>query len=417
MGDWNKFSSSTHSVTRCTVVHYQRPYAVIMPSSSLFLRSSTTLVSTLALLSAPVLSAPTTSQVYNIDTTYAGPSFFSGWDFFADADPTHGFVTYLNQSAAQSNQLISAGRSAKMLVDSTTVLPVPADSSAYWGQNGVGRKSVRIESQKSWTHGLFVVDLNHMPSSSTGGCGTWPAFWTLGSGPWPNNGEIDIIEGANDQPANYAAGHVARQCSITNNGGSGSVLYSNCNYNDRDPWGNAKNPTGCQVDARNPVSWGANFNNNGGGVYAMEWTSDAIKIWFFPKGGAPSDLNTANPNPANWGTPFTYWDNSGCNLDANYRDLRIIFDTTFCGDVGDATWSTGSCASRTRSSTCAAYVAQNPTDFSSAYWDVNYVKVFKLGAAQTTTTTTTTTTTSYTVSRPSPCARIFTDLSRPLLLL
>lgn len=37
---------------------------------------------------------------------------------------------------------------------------------------GVGRKSVRITSQKSWTHALFISDIVHMPG---GICGTWPA--------------------------------------------------------------------------------------------------------------------------------------------------------------------------------------------------------------------------------------------------
>lgn len=47
------------------------------------------------------------------------------------------------------------------------------DSVTMLNPNGtVGRNSVRITSQKSWTHGLFISDINHMPG---GICGTWPA--------------------------------------------------------------------------------------------------------------------------------------------------------------------------------------------------------------------------------------------------
>lgn len=42
--------------------------------------------------------------------------------------------------------------------------------------------------------GISVIDLEHMPS----GCGTWPAFWSVGPN-WPSAGEIDIIEGVNRQ--------------------------------------------------------------------------------------------------------------------------------------------------------------------------------------------------------------------------
>lgn len=52
-----------------------------------------------------------------------------------------------------------------MGVDHATILPT----------NGRGRSSVRISSQKSWTHGLFIGDLAHMPGSI---CGTWPACET-----------------------------------------------------------------------------------------------------------------------------------------------------------------------------------------------------------------------------------------------
>jgi hypothetical protein len=162
-----------------------------MPSSSLFLRSSTTLVSALSLIS--VSSAATipfgsgsgisfgSGKHYELDTKYEGATFFDGFSFFTDPDPTHGFVDYVSRSVAEAGKLISygAGQSAKMSVDLSPLTP-PTSLDDYWGKDGVGRKSIRIESTKSWSHGIFILDLTHMPTTSTDGCGTWPAFWTLG---------------------------------------------------------------------------------------------------------------------------------------------------------------------------------------------------------------------------------------------
>jgi hypothetical protein len=77
--------------------------------------------------------------------------------------------------------------------------------------NSIGRSSVRIESKQSYTQGLFVVDLKHMPA---GACGTWPAFWSLGSGAWPTNGEIDIIEGVNQNSVNKMVLHTDTDCKV-----------------------------------------------------------------------------------------------------------------------------------------------------------------------------------------------------------
>ena len=67
-----------------------------------------------------------------------------------------------------------------------------ADDWSMVGPSARGRDSVRISSQTAYGDSAIVLDLAHMPA----GCGTWPAFWTLSQkGPWPNGGEIDIIEG------------------------------------------------------------------------------------------------------------------------------------------------------------------------------------------------------------------------------
>ena len=56
-----------------------------------------------------------------------------------------------------------------------------------------GRDSIRIHSNKAYGDSVTIIDVEHMPE----GCATWPAFWTLSQqGPWPNGGEIDIVEGA-----------------------------------------------------------------------------------------------------------------------------------------------------------------------------------------------------------------------------
>ncbi len=78
-----------------------------------------------------------------------------------------------------------------LLADGATFV-MRADDWSIVGPSSRGRDSVRISSQTAYGDSVTVLDLAHMPA----GCATWPAFWTLSQkGPWPNGGEIDIIEG------------------------------------------------------------------------------------------------------------------------------------------------------------------------------------------------------------------------------
>lgn len=267
-------------------------------------------------------------------------------------------MNYVNRDTAQSNGLINASSSNGVYigVDHSNTASKP------------GRNSVRLESTNTYTHGLVILDLAHMPGSV---CGTWPAFWMLGSN-WPSNGEIDIIEGVNDQSQNQMTLHTSDGCSIENSGFSGTLDTSNCYV---DASGQSAN-SGCAIQNSNTQSYGSGFNNAGGGVYATEWTGDAISVWFFPSSSIPSDISSGSPDPTGWGTPAAKFAGS-CDIDSHFNDLQIVFDITFCGDWAgaDSVWGGSSCSSK--ASTCNDYVQNNPSAFKDTYWQLNSLKVYQ----------------------------------------
>jgi len=66
----------------------------------------------------------------------------------------------------------------------------------------------------------------------TGGLGYWPAFWMLGPGQWPENGEIDIMEDVNALSELAGTVHCGTDpggpCNETNGIGSGLVGCGGC---------------------------------------------------------------------------------------------------------------------------------------------------------------------------------------------
>lgn len=315
---------------------------------------------TTTLLSGLGLFAHLSAAGYTLQDDYGtDDSFFNGFDFFTGQDPTDGFVSYVDQSTAASNGLISTGGGSVYIgVDHSNT-------------TSSGRQSVRLQSTNTYTHGLVILDLEHMPGSV---CGTWPAFWMLGSS-WPNNGEIDIIEGANTQSTNQMTLHTSDGCSVGSSGFTGSVSTSNCYVEASGQTANA----GCAVLDSSTQSYGDSFNQAGGGVYATEWTSDNINIWFFSNSSVPSDITSGSPDPSGWGTPAASFGGSDCDIDSHFNELQIVFDITFCGDWAGDTWSSGTCASQ--ASTCNDYVGNNPADFQQTYWGINSLKVYQDGSS------------------------------------
>ena len=77
-------------------------------------------------------------------------------------DPTHGYVNYIDQATADSQDLYNV-----------------SNGQVTWGvdtgniASGRGRNSIRLTSKAQYTHGLVILDVAHMPG---GACGVWPAL-------------------------------------------------------------------------------------------------------------------------------------------------------------------------------------------------------------------------------------------------
>ncbi|KAB8336654.1 hypothetical protein FH972_020965 [Carpinus fangiana] len=299
----------------------------------------------LAVLITPSLATYTLSDEYNSTNFF---DKFNFWDTNVNADPTKGFVKYLPRDQAEQAGLISTtGTNAIMRVDNTSY---PQD----------GRASVRVQSNTVYNQGLFLLDLDHMPH----GCGTWPAFWMVGPD-WPKHGELDIIENVHEASSDLVTLHTDNGCNLAKTGAfTGKPGNTNCAYQ-----------PGCGVDAANPNSYGINFNNNGGGVYATEWNSDALSIWFFPRDAIPADISAGAPTLAGWGPPMAQFYKSGCNIDQYFADMQIVFNIDFCGEwAGEANVWGASCSQK--AATCEQWVSGTPSAFTAAYWSVRTLKVY-----------------------------------------
>ncbi|CAG9997530.1 unnamed protein product [Clonostachys byssicola] len=310
-------------------------------------------------------------MAYSLSTSFFGESLLSGFNWFNGADLSNGYVSYQSRYDAEARGLVS-------MDPSTHAVRLGVDSTNYYGM-GEGRPSIRIESKESYNHGLFIADFAHMPPSD---CGLWPAFWAYGKN-WPNGGEIDIIEGVNTAHKNLISAHTAEGCSQDPwevSQSTGLQRNTDCFVGDQN--------IGCGFEAPSSdvSSYGDSFNAVNGGVYAMDWDSERIRVWHFPRGRIPSDIKAKRPDPSNWGLPQAAFGGRSCDVDSYFKDMSIVLNINFCGDYGNALWNSGECGSY--ASTCSEYVGSNPGAFTNAYWEVNYIDVYQKNRGSPTTTTT-----------------------------
>lgn len=102
-------------------------------------------------------------------------------------------------------------------------------------------------------------------------------------------------------------------------------------------------------------------------------------VWFWDHNNIPADVTSGTPDTTNWGTPVVAFNGgSGCDVDAHFANMNIIFDTTFCGDWAGSTasWTGSGCSAL--AATCVDYVGNNPAAYATAFWLVNSIKVYEL---------------------------------------
>jgi len=141
-------------------------------------------------------------------------------------------------------------------------------------------------------------------------------------------------------------------------------------------WVNAPNQyanQGCGV-VSSQGSYGAPFNQRGGGIYVTEFGHGwPIKVWFFSRDKIPKDILIGQPVPSTWGKPDAFFQ-IGSNCPAShFQTLQVIINLTFCGDWAGSTFGQ-QCPGY---ASCTNYVQYNPSAFTDAYWIFNSIKVYQ----------------------------------------
>ncbi|KAI1864862.1 uncharacterized protein JN550_008682 [Neoarthrinium moseri] len=298
-----------------------------------------------------------TKLTYTLEETYSGTDFFDNFDYFEGYDPSGGFVHYVPQARAEQLNLTYASSSSAVLKVDTSVGNTSSPDAS------TGRFSVRVTSKTQYDRGLFIFDVKHTPL----GCGTWPALWLSDPSNWPDNGEIDVMETVNvvGTTDNQMTLHTDSGCAMdVKRKMTGTSIQADCN--------NATNSNaGCGV-AGASSSYGADFNAGGGGVMAVEWRDEGIRMWQFARAGIPADITGGSPDPSSWGTAAADFPNTDCSVSGHFKNQSIIANIDLCGSWAGNVYADSGCPSD-----CTTYVANYPQAFTNAYWEFGAFQVYK----------------------------------------
>ncbi|TEB31647.1 hypothetical protein FA13DRAFT_1791415 [Coprinellus micaceus] len=203
---------------------------------------------------------------YVLSDSIVGTGFYDFFDWHTQPDPAPGRIEYVDQQTAKSLNLTYADGNTFVLRPKASSMLDPA---------GLDRKSVKILSRRP----IPTMLLSSTSDTCLWAVGiTWPAVWETDESNWPNEGEVDILEGANPETQNT---HQQRH--------------------------------GCGVKL-SPASYGPAFNQIGGGWYVVEGTTESIKVWFWSRDNTRTPLDVKNGsstlNTDNYGIPAASFPNT-----------------------------------------------------------------------------------------------------------
>ncbi|CAE8651591.1 unnamed protein product, partial [Polarella glacialis] len=323
---------------------------------------------------------------YGLAFKAQGSSFFDEFTFMT-VDETHGAQRYLPKEEAFSKGVVETSEEHGTILRIGDVEPSDAPNAPF------KRQSVMLHSNVAWSPNdgmLVVMKYNHVPY----GAGVWPAFWLMNSDVlWPNGGEFDVLEYANDEVSKVTF-HTNRNCFLDQGklgqcmrgkptGGPGP---SNCNTD------YFKNLLGCRP--RQMQRSGEWFAKNPG-VMAAAWDADGVTVYHIPNAEIPADLSSDKPKPETWGRfvlAYVPLDRGSCADVA--KPQEIVLNIALCGDWAGGAWLKSSAARRTgfthgcvsdignpAGDCCSKFVTENTTNVNGymknrAYFSIDYMKVF-----------------------------------------
>ncbi|KAJ7154734.1 glycoside hydrolase family 16 protein [Mycena filopes] len=326
--------------------------------------TTSTTKSTAKATSTPA-STKSSSAGWKLSNTLEGQAFLDFFNYDSGSGDNGGVANYVN--GISQGLAYKSGDQVILAVDDA--------------EDVATRNALRMVSKKTFNakdENLFIFDIAHMPAV----CGTWPAVWFTGAN-WPYQGEIDVVEGVSLYNQNIYSIHTGSGCSIPSSSVS-SMTQVKIVSTEGDDCDATVNPAACGFSDKSAATFGPGFNAAGGGVYALQFDTSGIKMWFFQAGKVPSDISSKDPNPANWGSPRMAVPTSSCSPTTYFQDLMMVVDTNLGGSFTEGVWAVDgaggqskSCKTSTGSDTAAEYIKSHGSEFgAAAQWKINGFYVY-----------------------------------------
>ena len=128
-----------------------------------------------------------------------------------------------------------------------------------------------------------------------------------------------------DDTENQMTLHASKGCTMkgVKRKESGASISGACNSTDG-------SNAGCGVHAAKN-SFGSTFNNNGGGMVAMELRNEGIRMWDWLRNAIPADITNGAPDPSTWQEATADFPGTDCDIANHFKNQSIIANINLCG--------------------------------------------------------------------------------------